>query len=86
MYCSASCRRNKIGDSDRALEERILRAIKVGPTQGILLHDLHRKPENLESLRQAARRLAINGHIVMRQHGHVIEPRDLHGSVHVARA
>ncbi len=84
LYCSASCRRSKLNDADRVLEQRILRGITIGPKEGILLESLHRESEEAEPLRQAARRLAIEGKIVMRQNGRPIDPRELHGPVKVS--
>ena len=83
-YCSASCRRHRINATDRNLEKKILNAISSAPTGSIVLDDLKHTPKEAEPLRQAARRLAVAGHIVMRKNGRTIDPRTLQGSVVVA--
>ena len=84
-YCSAACRRQKVGQSDQALEARILRALERAPAKGISLEALVKMPDQSEPLRQAARRLARDGRIEMIQAGVTIDPRDLHGRVTVRR-
>ncbi len=80
-YCSASCRRHKIGLADLAYEQRIMTALALAPRTGISLHELATDHDEVEPLRQAARRLAIAGRIRMIQSGRTIDPRDLHGKV-----
>jgi hypothetical protein len=82
-YCSASCRRRKVGASDRALERRIMNVLEADPGREQALHELAGDAAEQEPLRQAARRLANDGHVLLQQDGRVIDPRDLHGPVMV---
>ncbi len=54
------------------------------PASGLPLHDLAVESDEVEDLRQAARRLAIEGRIQMFQKGRPVEPRDIRGPVEVA--
>lgn len=85
-YCSAGCRRHKLGVKDRNLEDRILASLRVISGGQLSLHELATDSSEIEPLRQAARRLALAGKIVLRQSGRVIDPRDLHGPVDIAVA
>ena len=84
LYCSASCRRRKVGAADRAREERIMSMLEATPASGLPLHDLAVERDEVEDLRQAARRLAIEGRIQMLQKGRPVEPRDIRGPVEIA--
>ena len=84
LYCSASCRRQKVGASDRAREERIMSALEAMTSNQLPLHDLAADTDEVEPLRQAARRLAVEGRILILQKGRPVEPRDIHGPVDVA--
>lgn len=85
-YCSTACRRRKLNHEDQALEERILRALDHAPGEGLPLESLLKKGDPSEPLRQAARRLALEGRLQMTQAGRRIDPRDLHGPVVVRLA
>ena len=80
-YCSAACRRQKIGSCDRALESKILHALARAPRSGLALGTLTDEPTQSEPLRQAARRLALDDRIQIIQSGQVIDPSTLAGPV-----
>ena len=83
-YCSTSCRRRKVGVADRAREDRILRALQSAPTAQMPLSALADDSDEGDCLRQAARRLALEGRIIMSQKGRPVEPRDIRGPVDVS--
>ena len=84
-YCSAACRRQKIGPRDQANETKILRALNTAPTSGIALETLASSVDQSEPLRQAARRLALEGRLQLVQSGRTIDPRALRGRVVIRR-
>ena len=84
-YCSAACRRQKIGPRDRANETKILRALNTAPNSGIALETLASSVDQSEPLRQAARRLALEGRLKLVQSGRTIDPRTLRGRVVIRR-
>lgn len=84
VYCSDACRRKKLRGSDDHRERRIVRALSKTNGLALALEDIVRSPEELEPLRQAARRLAINGRIRIVQSGKTVEPRTIRGPIFVA--
>ena len=83
-YCSASCRRRKVGAADRAREDRIICALQSASIGHMPLSELARDSNEGECLRQAARRFALEGRILIYQKGRPVEPRDIRGPVDVA--
>ena len=84
-YCSAACRRQGIGARDRANEATILQALEAAPPRGIPLEQLATSSNQIEPLRQAARRLALEGRLKLTQSGRDIDPRALRGAVMIRR-
>lgn len=84
-YCSSACRRQKIGPRDRSNETKILRALHTAPTSGIPLETLTNSVDQTEPLRQAARRLALEGRLILVQSGRTIDPRAVRGRVVIRR-
>lgn len=90
-YCSAGCRKQKPGDTDRALEAAILgllaqraRGATICPSEAAKhvggLEEASWRPL-MEPARRAARRLVANGDIDITQRGHVVDPSTAKGPV-----
>lgn len=91
-YCSTACRRRGVTPTDRRLEQIVLDAAAAEP-RGVLLSRALARAERelgdalpLESLKRAARRLAADGRVVLRQNGHAVDPSTARGDVEVRRA
>ena len=88
-YCSQKCRRTKPGEREADLERAILDLLgKRARNATICPSEVARAafPEKnwrreMESVRQAARRLVDQGKIVMKQKGQVVDPSRAKGAV-----
>lgn len=91
-YCSEACRGKKPADADRALEAAILALLAerddgatICPSEAAKAvggQEARRDWESLmEPARQAARRLAAAGKVVITQHGQVVDPATAKGPV-----
>ena len=91
-YCSDSCRGNKPGEADAALEAAILELLAargrdktICPSEAAKLVgglDTRRDWEGLmEPARAAARRLVAQGRIVITQGGKVVDPSTAKGAI-----
>jgi hypothetical protein len=88
-YCSDKCRRSKPGDTGKELENMILDLLaqrKEGAT--ICPSEVARKcfgedawREQMETVRQAARRLVADGQIEITQKGQVVDPSRAKGPI-----
>jgi hypothetical protein len=83
-YCSERCRRNKVSDN---FEEQILDLLKargrgktICPSE-ILPFENKQNPEQMERVRQAARRFADQGKIEITQKNQVVDPREFRGPI-----
>jgi hypothetical protein len=87
-YCSDRCRRQRLTDSDRALESQIL-VLLTGKPQGATICPSEAarlvRPEDWrewqEPSRQAARRLVAAGKLDFLQKGRVVDPTTAKGPV-----
>lgn len=87
-YCSRQCQRNKPGRLAAELEQAILtllgqraRGASICPSEVARA----RQPENwkplMEPVRQAARRLAARGQLLITQKNQTVDPHDFRGPV-----
>lgn len=90
-YCSDACRRRKVSDVDRRLEEEILRLLE-GRSGTICPSEAARSvsgdddwPELMEPARRAARRLVESGDVQITQQGRVVDPSSARGPIRIRR-
>jgi hypothetical protein len=93
VYCSAACRRTRVGPRERALEEEVLRQLKErGPHATLCPSEVARRlePEDwrplTEPVRRAARRLAGRGALTFEQGGRRVDPGTARGPVRLRLA
>ena len=90
-YCSDSCRRSGLQESDRALERDILSLLeKRAATATICPSDVARAAAEdwrplMEPVRRAARRLVAAGEVEITQGGHVVDPSTAKGPIRIRR-
>jgi hypothetical protein len=92
-YCSASCRRQGVSDTDRKLEETILDLLgKRAATSTICPSDAARAVGDedswrdlMEPARRAARRLVADGVVDITQGGNVVDPSTAKGPIRIRR-
>lgn len=92
-YCSDACRRRRLGLTDRALEDALVRLL-AGRARGasICPSEAARavRPDDwrhwMEPARQAARRLHAQGVVVITQGGRVVDPSTARGPIRVRLA
>ena len=91
-YCSDACRRDKLGDDDRALDAAILELLSqraagatICPSEAAKavggIEDEARWRALMEPARQAARRLVAAGEIGITQKGNVVDPSTAKGPI-----
>ncbi|WP_134767071.1 DUF2256 and DUF3253 domain-containing protein [Nocardioides sp. 1609] len=96
-YCSAACRKRRVGPTDRALEDAILDLLRRQRSGGTVdVADAVRAVagpdadadagELTEPARRAARRLVASGDVEIVQHGSVVDPSTARGPIRVRRA
>lgn len=93
-YCSAGCARHGLRASDKALEEAILGLLNArGERHSICPSEAARKVAGtagdqwmglMEDTRNAARRLAAAGRVVITQGGAVQDPSTIKGPIRIA--
>lgn len=93
QYCSAACRRQRLTDTDRALEEVILQLLstrKLGATicpseaaRAVGSEQTWR--DRMEPARRAARRLVDRGEVEITQRGRVVEPSTARGPIRIRK-
>jgi hypothetical protein len=90
-YCSQSCRRSKVSDFDRQLEDMIVSTLKarsrgssICPSEVARAAGGEGWRELMEPTRKAARRLVDRGVIVIMQHGRVVDPSTAKGPIRLA--
>lgn len=88
MYCSAACRRQRVGPRERALEEAVLALVtERGPRASVCPSEVARRVEPeawrplMEPVRRAARRLAARGVVGFEQGGRAVDPGTARGPV-----
>lgn len=89
-YCSDSCRRHKIDDTDRALEESIrglLARTRAGgticPSEAARAVGGEDWRDLMEPARRAARRLVAVGEVEITQGGRVVDPSTAKGPIRI---
>ena len=92
-YCSTTCRRHGVDDTDRRLEATILdlldqrgRGKTVCPSEAaraVGTDDTWR--DLMEPARRAARRLTAAGEVVVTQGGQVVDPSTARGPIRIRR-
>ena len=87
-YCSAACRRRKVKPFDRKLEAAILdllaqraRSSSICPSEVARDECGPEWRKEMESVRRAGRRLALEGAIEVTQKGKVVDPSDAKGPI-----
>ena len=95
-YCSDSCRRRKVTDVDRRLEEQILRLLEtrngtICPSEAARSVSADADwadgdwRDLMEPARRAARRLVDAGEVEITQQGHVVDPSTARGPIRIRR-
>jgi hypothetical protein len=86
-YCSERCRRQRLGDTDRALEAAILELLEqraagatICPSEAARWVATDWRPL-LEPARQAARRLVAAGRLEITQRGRPVDPSTARGPI-----
>lgn len=92
-YCSDSCRRAKVGDTDRALEDAIRSLLHArAKDASICPSEVARAVGGedwrtlMEQTRRAARRLVAAGELEITQHGRVVDPSTAKGPIRIRKA
>lgn len=91
-YCSDQCRRQKVSDTDRRLEQTILDLLAHrAATSTICPSDAARAiggeewRDLMEPARRAARRLVASGEVDITQGGTVVDPSTARGPIRIRR-
>ena len=92
-YCSTGCRRHKVTDVDRRLEQTILdllakraRTSTICPSEAARAVDSDGWRELMEPARRAARRLVAAGSVEVTQGGKVVDPSTAKGPIRIRTA
>lgn len=92
-WCSAACRRRRVTEVDRSLEEAILdlldrraRAATICPSEAARAVDADGWRDLMEPARAAARRLVAAGAVEITQGGRVVDPSTARGPIRVRRS
>lgn len=87
-YCSASCRRAKVGSQDEDLEAAILRLLasrsaggSICPSEAARAVDPEAWRTLMEPARAAARRLVAKGRLEITQGGRAVDPSTARGPI-----
>ena len=87
-YCSKSCRKNKLGPLDVALEDAIILLLKqrarsatICPSEAARLLESEEWRPLMERTRRAARRLVGQGRLEILQGGRVVDPSTARGPI-----
>ena len=90
-YCSAGCRRRRLGRLDHDLEKQILTlldargAASICPSEAVRALRPDDWRDQMERARQAARRLVARGELEITQRGQVVDPSTARGPVRLRR-
>ena len=92
-YCSKGCRAHKPDDTDQALDSAIQalldsrsRGASICPSEAARAVGGEHWRDLLERSRQAARRLAAQGSVVITQAGHPVDPSTARGPIRIRRS
>lgn len=93
-YCSESCRRQKLGPSDEALERAIVELLEARARGASICPSEAAKAvagkdgawrSLMEPAREAARRLVARGEVVMTQNHRPVDPSTAKGPIRIRR-
>ena len=91
-HCSQRCRRERVDDTDRALENILVRLLAerassatVCPSEVARAVEPQEWRPLMERSRRAGRRLAARGVVVFRKQGRIVDPSTAKGAVRVGR-
>jgi hypothetical protein len=89
--CGEACRRRRLGDVDRALEDALRRLISTRsgsccPSEAARAVDPEGWAGRMEAAREAARRLVARGEAEITQGGRGVDPSTARGPIRVRRA
>jgi hypothetical protein len=91
-YCSQRCRRAKVSDLDRELEQNILSLLAeraggatICPSEVARALGGNEWRALMEPARAAARRLTAAGQVVITQGGNVVDPSTARGPIRIRR-
>ena len=91
-YCSDACRRQKVSDTDRALETSIRDLLSrraadatICPSEAARAVGGEDWRDLMEPARRAARRLVAAGEVEITQAGHVVDPSTAKGAIRIRR-
>jgi hypothetical protein len=91
-YCSAACRKSKVTDTDRALEDAILALLEqrssgasICPSEAARVVGGDDWRELIEPARRAARRLVTVDKVEITQKGQVVDPSFAKGPIRIRK-
>lgn len=89
-YCSDACRRQRLTQTDVALQQAILdlldtRAGTICPSDAARVVDAEGWRDLMEPARRAARRLVAAGEVEITQGGHAVDPSTAKGPIRIRR-
>jgi hypothetical protein len=91
-YCSAACRKSKVGDADRALEAAIVSLLEqrssgasICPSEAARVVGGDDWRELMEPARRAARRLVAQRMVEITQKGRVVDPSFAKGPIRIRK-
>lgn len=93
-YCGQKCRRRPTGEQDDKIEKKILELLNARSVQSticpsdvarLLWPEEVRWREEMERVRQAARRLVARGEVVITQRGQVVDPSTARGPIRIRK-
>jgi len=91
-YCSDACRRHRVSDTDRALEQAVLTLLDarsagatICPSEAARAVGGDEWRALMEPARSAARRLVASGVVEITQGGRVVDPSTARGPIRIRR-
>jgi hypothetical protein len=91
-FCSAACRKSKVGDADRALEAAIVSLLEqrsssasICPSEAARVVGGDDWRELMEPARRAARRLVAQRMVEITQKGRVVDPSFAKGPIRIRK-
>ena len=93
QYCSDACRRRRVSDTDRGLEEAIVRLLAARPRGATICPSEAARQVGgpgeedwrplMEPARRAARRLVAEGRVEITQSGRAVDPSTAAGPIRI---
>ncbi len=91
-YCSDACRRRRVSETDRALEQAVLALLNARSTGSTICPSEAARAVGgdewrvlMEPARSAARRLVVSGVVEIVQGGRVVDPSTARGPIRIRR-